>query len=224
MKKFVVDENWTIFADLTQISAIRAIEKTVDVMLNDSFHYLVYSGNSHADAADFAEKLAAEVDAAKEAHIENLLKRNSEESAKYACKVINGNATYDDEKTITDICGRTIEPIQISALYINEFGDVRAIIAEDEIVALKHFGNTKENSAYINIDELAKRCNLYTVTKFNLYVDPVSVKKVFIDDGGDDNYKLCVQVYDFDLAAATFDDCNDAITTLKKLKKDFKLE
>jgi len=211
MKKFVVDENWTVFADLAEVSEIRAIEKTVDVIINDSGHYLVvYGGKSHADAAEFAERLAAEVDAAKEAHIAKLLKQNGEESEKHALKFIADNS----EKPITDIHGKTIEPFQIAALYINELGDVRAILSENDIVTLNR---------NINIDELAKFCNLYTVDDFKLYVDPGYVKKVFIDCDCRGNIVVFVMIYDFDLAAGIYDEFYNAVKKLEKLKKDFNL-
>ena len=74
MKRFYVNENLKVFVDLTQVNGINVLENTVDVIVNgDSNCRIVYDGNSHVDAAEFAEKLAAEVDADKESHLENFL-------------------------------------------------------------------------------------------------------------------------------------------------------
>jgi len=206
MKHFKTAENKTWYIDLTAVKGILAENNLVSVYFNDLSNF-VHKADTHEDAEKFAAELAAEVDAAKSgkaipAKDFSVTEKTTE------IKVA------DDEKPITDIYDRTVEPSQISALYIDESGDVRAILGEDEIDTLN--GN-------INIDELAKFCNLYTVTKFNLYVDPDNVVKVFIDNDDVDNYKLCVQVYDFDLSAATFGDCNDAMAKLKELKKMFNL-
>ena len=219
MKHFKTAENKTWYIDFTAVKGILAENNLVSVYFND-FSNFVHKADTHEDAEKFAEKLAAEVDAAKSG------KAIPAKDFSVTEKTTENKVADDDEKSIIDINGQVIEPIQIAALYINEFGDVRAVISEDEIVTIKHFGNTKENSAYINIDELAKFCNLYTVSDFSLYVDPASVKKVYIDDGGNDDYRICVLVYDFDLTAlttATFDDCNDALAKLKELKKAFNL-
>jgi len=178
----------------------------VKIFVNGCGHDVYFGAN----AEEFAEKLAAEVDAAEDAHIAKLLKQNGEESEKHALKFIADNS----EKPITDICGKTIDQNKIAALYINELGDVRAILGNDDIVTLNR---------NINIDELAKFCNLYTVDDFKLYVDPGYVKKVFIDCDCRGNIVIFVQIYDFDLAAETFADVYDNVKKIEKLKKDFNL-
>lgn len=212
MKHFKLKDD-SVRTKLHLVDTIFNTSRYVEVYVNGCGH-TIYRGDN---AEEFAAELAAEVDAAEEAHLTKVLKQNIEESEKHALKFIADNS----EKPITDIHGKTIDQNKISALYINEFGDVRAILAEDEITTIKVFENTEKDNACI--DALAKRCNLYTVINFRLYVDPVSVKKVYIDYDDNDNYVVFVQVYDFDLPAATFDDCNVAMTKLKKLKKAFNL-
>jgi len=214
MKHFKTAENKTWYIDLTAVKGILAENNLVSVYFNDLSNF-VHKADTHEDAEKFAAELAAEVDAAKSG------KAIPAKDFSVTEKTTEIKVADDDEKPITNIYGESVDPSQISALYIDESGDVRAILAEDEIVTLKHFGSTKENRAYI--DALAKRCGFYTVTKFNLYVDPVTVKKVFICDGDETDYAVFVTIYDFDLPARTFYSIDDAMAKLKELKKMFNL-
>lgn len=210
--------------------SVRTKLHLVDIIFNTPRYVKVYvNGCGHTvyrgdNAAEFAEKLAKEVDAAEEAHIAKLLKQNIEESRK-----IDTNCTAETEEIkVADNSGeiyneskRVIFNDDIFAVYVggDKYNEVRAVNRYDDDILIKRFDNSEQAGAYA--DKLGRYCDLYAVNKYQLYVYPDEVDFVTVDDGGNDDYAVNVRIGKHKLLAATIGDLHEAFNRKCELEKIF---
>lgn len=207
MKHFKLKDD-SIYAKLHLVDTIFNTPRYVKVYVNGCGH-TVYRGDN---AEEFAEKLAAEVDAAKIGKAISAKDFSVTEETTEIKVADNSGEIYNESN-------RVIFNDDVFAVYVDghNYTEVCAIDRYEDKFLIKRCDNSEQAGAYA--DKLGRFCDLYAVNQFQLYVYPDDVDLVTVDDGGNDDYKVNVRIGKHKLLAANFGGLHEAFKRKRELEK-----